>query len=265
MRLLIQEQHIPGDSLAEKVPTANEWGFDGFELRGKGDFHFAGRMDEFRAAQEAGGYFPTVCPEMPHFIGNFDAELRADAVTQLCSMLDVVAELGGKGVMTPASWGMFSKRLPPFTPPRDAQADHDALFEGFSKVAEHAQSKGVEIYLEPLNRYEDHMINKLGDAATLVREVGNPAFKVVCDTYHMNIEERDPVKALEEILPVLGHVQLSDSNRFEPGAGHVDFKSIINLLATNGYAGDLAFEHQLSGDAAEVLPRSAAFIRGLLP
>ena len=79
-----------------------------------------GRLPELRAAARAGVVMQTVCPETDHFIGDFDADQRRDAIEQLRTQLSVIAELGGEGVLTPASWGMFSLRLPPFTPPRTA-------------------------------------------------------------------------------------------------------------------------------------------------
>ena len=264
MKILIQEQHIPGSNLLEKLPTALDWGFDGFELRGQGDHALKKRRDELAAVHEAGGYFPTVCPEMSYFIGDFDADKRADAMTQLCSMLDVMAEFGGSGVMSPSAWGLFSKRLPPFIPPRDEAGDREVMLEALDRVGGYAETLGLEFYLEPLNRYEEHVVNTLANAVCLIEESGCSAAKIVCDTYHMNIEEADPVASLEKALPYLGHVQLSDSNRFEPGAGHVDFASIIDVLTHNGYEGDLAFESQISGPASVVLPRSADFIRSLL-
>ena len=54
---------------------------------------------------------------MDHFIGDFDPARRRNAVANMASQLAVVAELGGLGAMTPASWGMFSNRLPRFGPP----------------------------------------------------------------------------------------------------------------------------------------------------
>ena len=66
---------------------------------------------------------PTVCVDMLHFIGAFDDDLRDDAITQMISQLSVIAEIGGTGAMTPASYGMFSRRLPPFEPPRSAEQD----------------------------------------------------------------------------------------------------------------------------------------------
>ncbi|MCC2659305.1 MAG: hypothetical protein K0R37_79, partial [Arthrobacter sp.] len=161
--ITVQEQHLPGSSLEEKFDTALAWGFDGIELRSGGELQFAARLPELRRAKNAGVVMPTACVDMTHFIGAFDDDLRKDAVAQLKSQLSTMAEIGGRGVMTPASYGMFSKRLPPFVPPRTDEEDTAVLVEALTVLGEHAASEGVEIYLEPLNRYEDHMINRLAD------------------------------------------------------------------------------------------------------
>jgi sugar phosphate isomerase/epimerase len=77
----------------------------------------------------------------------------------------------------------------------------------------------------------------------------------------MNIEEADPLASLRAHAGRLGHVQLSDSNRFEPGAGHLDWSAHLRCLDDIGYGGWLAFECRLSGDAADVLPRATALLR----
>ncbi|MFD0479841.1 sugar phosphate isomerase/epimerase family protein [Nonomuraea thailandensis] len=105
MKLAVQEQLLPGRSLQEKFAFALDAGFDAIELRGKGDFHFAGRLTELKRALADGVEMPTVCVDMPHFIGDFDPAKRKDAIQQLRSQLTVIGELGGIGVMTPASWG----------------------------------------------------------------------------------------------------------------------------------------------------------------
>ena len=69
---------------------------------------------------------PTVCVEMRHFVGDFDADKRADALAQMKSQLSVMAEIGGRLAMTPASYGMFSTRLPPFEPPRSEDEDTES-------------------------------------------------------------------------------------------------------------------------------------------
>jgi sugar phosphate isomerase/epimerase len=260
-RLACQEQLLPGDSLPAKFDFARRAGFEAIELRGKGDFGFRDRLPELRAARRAGVEMPTVCVEMRHFIGAFDADRRADAIAQLTSQLSVMAEIGGRGVMTPAAWGMFSRRLPPFDPPRGPDQDRDVLLHALTELGEHARREGVEIYLEPLNRYEDHMVNTLADAAALCVETGLPTVKVAADSYHMNIEESDLSDALRQAAPYLGHVQVSDSNRLEPGAGHLDWPAILGTLDEIGYAGSIAVECRLSGPAADVLPSTAALLR----
>ena len=94
--------------------------------------------------------------------------------------------------------------------------------------------------LEPLNRYEDHMVNRLEQAVELVDTVGLPSVRVLADTYHMNIEEDEPTPALVKAAARLGHVQVSDSNRFQPGAGHIDWAALLGTLDAIGYDGHLA-------------------------
>jgi sugar phosphate isomerase/epimerase len=260
----VQEQHLPGDSLEQKFEIAQAWGFDGIELRSRGDYHFASRLPELRRAAASGVVMPTTCVEMSHFIGAFDSELREDAIVQLTSQLTVMAEIGGAGVMTPGSYGMFSRRLPPFEPPRSPEDDRSILLDALGRLGEHAEKEGVELFLEPLNRYEDYLVNTLAQAADLIQEVGSPAVRIVADTYHMNIEEADPAAALLAVAPYIGHLQASDSNRLEPGAGHIDWALFGATVNAIGYDRSIAIESRLSGDAAEVLPLVAPMLRRYL-
>ena len=263
-QLTVQEQHLPGDSLEQKFETALAWGFDGIELRSRGDFHFAGRVPELKRAAAAGVVMPTTCVEMSHFIGAFDRDLREDAIAQLASQLTVMAEIGGIGVMTPGSYGMFSRRLPPFEPPRTPGDDHAILIDALGRLGQHAEREGVELFLEPLNRYEDYLVNTLAGAAALIREVGSAAVRIVADTYHMNIEEADPAAALLEVAPYIGHLQASDSNRLEPGAGHIDWALFGATVQAIGYERSIAIESRLSGEAEAVLPMVPPLLRRYL-
>jgi sugar phosphate isomerase/epimerase len=259
--LACQEQLLPGDDLEARFAIAQEWGFSAIELRGRGSGAFMSRLPELRRAAANGVPMPTVCVDMLHFVGDFDAERRRDAVEQMRQQLTVIAEIGGRLAMTPAAYGMFSRRLPPFEPPRSPEQDQQVLVDGFGALAEHAGSVGVTIALEPLNRYEDHMVNTLDRASELVTLVGSPWFGVAADTYHMNIEEVDPPAAVLAAAEHLVHVQLSDSNRFEPGAGHIDWSALLAALDAIGFETPLAYECRLSGPAESVLPRSTAFLQ----
>ena len=264
MNLTCQEQLLPGDTLLEKWDAARASGFDGIELRGQGGHRIRERRPELHRARRAGVVMPTVCVEMLHFLGDFDADRRRDAVDNMATMLSVIAELGGTAAMTPASYGMFSRRLPPFTPPRDEAGDRAVLLDALGELGAHAAREGVSILLEPLNRYEDHMVNRLEQAVELAGATGLDSVGVVADSYHMNIEEADLAESLRAAAPWLRHVQVSDSNRLEPGAGHLDWDGFVEALRGIGYAGDLAWECRLSGPAEQVLPKSAALLRGSL-
>jgi sugar phosphate isomerase/epimerase len=138
------------------------------------------------------------------------------------------------------------------------------MLEALVELGEHAAREGVAVFLEPLNRYEDHIVNRLEQAVELADATGLDSVRVMGDLYHMNIEETDPVGALRGAGPRLAHVHLSDSNRGQPFAGHVPWDAVVDALAASGYEGDLALECRLRGPAEEALPAVARRIRELL-
>jgi sugar phosphate isomerase/epimerase len=250
--LAIQENLVPGD---DKLAFARSAGFDALELR-----------DAARPGLEAlHGAAPTVCPELPGWLGDFDPELRRRAIDALRAQLDGIAALGGHGVITPAAWGMFTSRLPPFDePPRTPEQDRGVLLEGLAALGEHAEQAGAALLLEPLNRYEDHMVNTVAQAAELVRAAGSPGVRILADTYHMNIEEDDPCEALRDAGHLLGAVHVSDSNRHQPGAGHVPFDAIVATLREIGFDGVLSVECRLRGEPEQAVRDCGRFLRGLV-
>ncbi|MDQ4028507.1 MAG: sugar phosphate isomerase/epimerase [Actinomycetota bacterium] len=264
MRLSCQENLIPGDNLVAKWEFVSAAGFDAIELHGHGDFAFQQRLPELFDAKDAGAVMPTVCVIMDHFIGDFDASRRRDAIDNMKSLLSVIAEIGGSGAITPAAYGLFSKSLPPFRPPRSPEEDRAVLVDALIELGEHAELVGVSVFLEPLNRYEDYMINRVEQAIELCEHVGLGSLKVMGDFFHMNIEEKDIAETIHNAVGHLAHVHLSDSNRLQPGAGHIDFAPGFRALQEIGYDGDLAVECRMDGDAAEELPRVARYLRSLL-
>jgi sugar phosphate isomerase/epimerase len=253
--LAIQENLVPGDDLAEQLEVALGAGFDGLELR-----------DAARPDLEAlRGRAPTACPALDGWLGDFDAAARGRARDGLRRQLDGIVALGGRGVVTPAAWGMFTRRLPPFDePPRTPEEDREVLLAGLAELGEHAEQTGAVLLLEPLNRYEDHMVNTVAQAAELVAAAGSPGVRILADTYHMNIEEDDLCAALRSVADVLGAVHLSDSNRHQPGTGHVPFPAIVATLGEIGFDGVLSVECRLRGEPAEAVAHCGRYLRALL-
>ena len=262
MRLSCQEQLLPGDSILEKWEFAASAGFDGIELRGMRDWRE--RLDDLKDARERGAVFSSVCLIDDRFIGDLNADRRREAVEHMKSLLSGIAELGGVGAITPAAFGLTSKALPPFKAPRTEDEDRRVLLDALEELGEHAYREGTLVLLEPLNRYEDHMLNRLEGAVELCKAVGRDSIKVMGDLFHMNIEEDDPGKAIRRADGYLAHVHLADSNRAHPGAGHTDFAPIFGALGDVGFDGYLAMECAIRGEAETVLPQVTRSMRSLM-
>lgn len=265
MKLACQEQLVPGDRLEEKWEALSAAGFDGIELLGRGDNAFRERGPELRAARDAGVVLSSVCVAMDHFIGDFDVERRRDAIEQMKVLLSVIAEVGGVGAVTPAAFALWTNRLPPWDPPpRSPEEDRKVLVEALSELGEHAAREDVAVFFEALNRYEDHMVNTLAQATDVVRAVGLPSVKVMADTFHMSIEEDDLAASIRSVGGRIGHVQLGDSGRLQPGVGHLDWPSVMQALRDVGFDGWLAMECGIRGDPREALPKVAELLRPLM-
>lgn len=197
----------------------------------------------------------------PTVLGSFEPAARATAIADLKVLLTTIAEAGGLGIVSPNAFGVFSLKLPPFTPPRSQQESRRLLVEALVELGEHAVSAGTTLFLEPLNRYEDYLVNTLADAVSVVEEVGSPGVAVIADTYHMSIEEADCAASIEAAGAHIQHVQLGDSNRLEPGAGHYDWPATLAALDRIGFDGWLAMECGLSGPTGDVLPGVAELLR----
>ena len=88
--------------------------------------------------------------------------------------------------------------------------------------------------------------------------------RLLADTYHMNIEEDDPCASLRAVAGVLGAVHLSDSNRHQPGTGHVPFEAIVATLRDVGFDGVLSVECRLRGEPREAVRECGRYLRGVL-
>jgi D-psicose/D-tagatose/L-ribulose 3-epimerase len=113
-----------------------------------------------------------------------------------------------------------------------------------------AAADGLVIALEALNRYETHLLTTLGDAERLRRLIDSPNVQLMADVFHMNIEEDSIAAALRAHAEHIVHVHLADSQRREPGSGHLDFDAVFEALRDNGYTGPLAMEFLPATDAA---------------
>jgi len=137
------------------------------------------------------------------------------------------------------------------------------LVEGLKESAAAAASQGVRLALEPLNRYETDLIHSVADGLELLAKVGADNVGLLLDTFHMNIEEPDIEGSIRTCGDRIFHFHVADSHRWYPGAGHLDFKSILEALFSTGYRGFVSGEFMPKPNADTAAMRSINYLNQL--
>ncbi len=171
-----------------------------------------------------------------------DPALRERAVQRIKDQIDLGAELRAKVII-----GTIKGNLP--SDPAEVMPTKNRIVACLKECARYAETAGVVLTLEAINRYEANFLNTAGDTVAFIKEIASPALGLHLDTFHMNIEEVDTVATIKTYAPYLAHLHVADSNRWPPGMGHLDFAAIVTALHEIGYQGFLGIE---------CLPRPAA-------
>jgi D-psicose/D-tagatose/L-ribulose 3-epimerase len=155
----------------------------------------------------------------------------------LKTALDKTAAMGAEA-LTGVTYGGIGERsgLPP------TEAELDRVAACLRAAADHARSLGIGFGIEPVNRYETHLINTGAQAAAMIDRVGADNLFVHLDTYHMNIEEKGAGNGILACRDHLKYIHLSESDRGVPGRGTCNWDEIFATLAATGFRGGLAME-----------------------
>ena len=163
-----------------------------------------------------------------------DAIIRQKAIEFVGELIDLAGALG-----VPAIIGSMQGRWEDGVTREQAVGWLGKALDGLS---ERAARHGVPLLYEPLNRYETNLFNRQGDAAEFLRGLRSRNVKLLCDLFHMNIEESGIADALRAAGPLVGHVHFVDSNRQAIGSGHTDMAPIMAALREIEYTGYLSAE-----------------------
>jgi len=128
------------------------------------------------------------------------------------------------------------------TPPDAYKRQWETVVGHLKDIGARAESLGVRIAIEPLNRYETDFINTSKRAVELVEAVGHRSVGILLDTYHMNIEEKDQAKAIAAAGKHLFHVHACGCDRGAPGGDHINWDAIRDALRAVDYSGSLVIE-----------------------
>ena len=163
-------------------------------------------------------------------------EIRTAARSYILGMLDRFEQVGVEVIpITPTACMKIAPEAP-------LEQEWEWARETIRAAAEAGAERGIRIVIEPWNRYETYLINRLDQAVQMARDVDHPNVGVKGDLFHMNIEELDSCEAIRNAGPFLWHLDVADSTRAAPGVGHIDMVAIGRALRDIGYDDILNFE-----------------------
>jgi sugar phosphate isomerase/epimerase len=140
----------------------------------------------------------------------------------------------------------------------------DWLVEALRVCTNAAHPYGIRLALEPINRYETTLINTASEGHELIEQIGAENLGLLLDTFHMNIEEPDIEQSIRAYKTHIFHFHVADSNRWHPGAGHLNFRSIMTTLKTTGYSGWISGEFLPKPDALIAAEKNIRFLKNNL-
>ncbi|MBP2572005.1 MULTISPECIES: sugar phosphate isomerase/epimerase family protein [Agrobacterium] len=129
-----------------------------------------------------------------------------------------------------------------YSQPVDKAGDYARGVEGINGIADFANDLGINLCIEVLNRFENHVLNTAAEGVAFVKDVGKNNVKVMLDTFHMNIEEDSFGEAIRTAGPLLGHFHTGESNRRVPGKGRMPWHEIGLALRDINYTGAVIME-----------------------
>jgi D-psicose/D-tagatose/L-ribulose 3-epimerase len=187
-----------------------------------------------------------------------DPKVREKAVAYLDKVMDRVAAFGGEILCGPihSAIGVFSGQGPT---PDEFKRGVDTL----RQAAERAQAHGVRLAVEYLNRFEIYLLTTAADTSRFVREVNHPSLKMMYDSFHAHIEEKDQAAAIASCAAETIHVHISENDRGTPGTGQVDWDGVFRGLKQTNYDGYITIE--AFGRALPALAAATRVWRDLFP
>ena len=227
----VDESH---DAILEQIKRI---GYDGVELpifeHDAAAFErVGGKLDELGLERTA----VTVSTEDANPISP-DASIRAEAVVRLKLAVDMCRLSGVEMLCGPlhSALGAFSGSMPTGEEWENGKAT-------MREVADYAGEHGVTLVMEYLNRFELYFLTCAEDCARFVREVDHPNLRMMYDTFHANIEEKDVAEAVRSCIDVCAHVHISENDRSTPGTGGVDWDATFDVLKEVDYDGWMVVE-----------------------
>lgn len=240
------------------LPPIKEAGFDGIEVPILAPAAFAaaavGReLDRLGLARTAVANVPGGSS-----LASSDAGDRQRAIDHVTACVHAARDLGSSILAGP----MYTP-IGFLTGTRRTAEEWKWAVDSWQRLSPAVDAAGIEIALEPLNRFETYFVNTAADMARLCDAIGSPRIGILLDTFHANIEEKSIGAALRHAGPHLKHLHVCENDRGIPGSGHLAWDEFFATVAELGYDRWMTIES--FGFALGELSTAAAVWRDLAP
>jgi len=220
-------------------PKIKAMGFDAVEIPVEYPELIDGK--EVRKALDANGLSPIVCGAFgpTRDLTHDDPAVHKNCIDYIVQCFELCNAWDAKFVAGPMYSSVGKARM---IPQEQRKVEWERAVTNLQKVCKIAGDYGVQIALEPLNRFETDLVNTAEDVVRLVRDINHPAAKILLDGFHMSIEERDLEKAIVTAGDNLIHVQVSENYRGIPGTGQTPWQAFRKGLEKINYDGCVSIE-----------------------
>lgn len=236
MNLLLWGTEI-NESLFPVLEQIKALGFDGvevpiFDTDPKNWYAWREKLDELELDRIA----VTICgPDFNQI--SADPAMRKATLERNKSAVDCALVLGANLLNGP-----YHSALGQFTGKPATEQEWRWAVENLRELADYADSFGITLGLEYLNRFESYLASSSDELIKLVEDIDHPACKIMFDTFHANIEEKNLGDAIRKLSKHLVHVQVSENDRSTVGTGNVNWEDVFKALKEIKYDGWLSVE-----------------------
>jgi len=226
-------------AVKDLAPKVRSLGFDIFEISCENP----GLIDvgQVKTELENNQLLPIVCGAFgpDRNICSSDPKIVENAKTYIRWLTEAADELGSPVVCGPMYSAVGKEHL---EDDQARKAEWDRAVSGVGEMAQYAESRGVRLALEPLNRFETDMINIVSQGLEFIGQTGMDNVGLHLDTFHMHLEEKNSGDAIRLANQKIYHFHACENDRGVPGTGQVHWDKVAQGLKDVKYNGPIVIE-----------------------